>query len=87
MEQWNGTHPTKTLCSPRNARRELVYTQLRSDAIDKIQARKAMRAEYAHLQLQLDKNRPIICIGSCILCLCIGFMAGVIITPPGIRQW
>jgi len=66
----------------------MFYTNTRPDAIDKIKARKAMRAEYARLQLQLqlqlqlDKNRQIIYLGSCLLCLFIGFMAGMIITAP-----
>jgi hypothetical protein len=68
--------------SPRTARRPLGYTQRMNDAIEKIKARKAMRAEYARLQFRLDKNRRIIYLGSCLLCLFAGFMAGMIITAP-----
>jgi hypothetical protein len=60
----------------------MFYTQLMNDALEKIKARKAMRAEYARLQLQLDKNRRIIYLGSCLLCRFAGFLAGYITAYP-----
>ncbi len=52
------------------------------DIKEEIKTRKAMRAEYTKLQLQLDKNRRIIYLGSCLLCLFAGFLAGYIIAYP-----
>jgi hypothetical protein len=49
---------------------------------ERYETRQAKRAEYLGLLRQLDKNRRIIYLGSCLLCLFIGFMAGMIITAP-----
>ena len=60
----------------------VFYTQVIDTATDKIKARKAMRAEYAQLQLQLGKNRRIIYLGSCLVCLFIGFIVGMLMFYP-----
>ena len=52
------------------------------DTKNRIETREAMRAEYDRLQSQLRKNRRIVYIGSCLICLFTGFMVGYIIAYP-----
>ena len=46
------------------------------------QSRQATQAEYERLQLQLKKNRRFIYIGSCLICLAIGFLVGAFVAYP-----
>ncbi len=52
------------------------------DIAERHETRQTKRAEYLGLMRQLDQNRRIIYIGSCLLCLFAGFMAGYIIAYP-----
>jgi hypothetical protein len=65
-----------------------IYSPLRDvilpmdNITEKIKARKAMRAEYARLQLQLDKNRRIIYLGpACCACLLGSWLGTSLPTP------
>ena len=76
--------PPSTPCrsNSRNGRSVMLYTQTMEDIAERYETRQAKRAEYLGLMRQLDKNRRIIYLGSCLLCLFIGFLAGYLIAYP-----
>jgi hypothetical protein len=55
------------------------------DFRERLKTNPAHRAEYMDLMRQLDKNRRIIYLGSCLLCQFAGFLAGYIVAHS--KEW